>query len=121
MSSNVGNMLRNKRNALGLSVKEVVNLLAQNDINISIKTLYGWENGNRQPDADTFITLCKIYNIDSFSSVLEIKNTTINNQLQHIFDSLNPEGQNKLIDYAQDLSQLPQYKKCDTVSDQEIG
>lgn len=120
MSSNVGNMLRNKRNALGLSVKEVVNLLAQNDINISIKTLYGWENGNRQPDADTFITLCKIYNIDSFSSVLEIKNTTIN-QLQHIFNSLNPDGQQRLMDYAKELALIDKYKKCDTVSDQEIG
>lgn len=38
-----------------------------------------------------------------------------------IYENLNNEGQNKLMDYAQDLSQLPQYKKCDTVSEKEVG
>lgn len=53
-----------------------------------------------------------------------INNTYINQDkhpLLDIYDNLNNEGQNKLMDYAQDLSQLPQYKKCDTVSKKEIG
>ena len=28
------------------------------------KTIYGWENGQSQPDADTLMFLCELYNID---------------------------------------------------------
>ncbi len=52
-------------------------------------------------------------------------NNTYINQDKHplldIYDNLNNEGQNKLMDYAHDLSQLPQYKKCNSISEQEIS
>lgn len=47
--------------------------------------------------------------------------TKTNHPLLQIFSQLNSDGQQKLMDYAQDLATLNKYKKCDTVSDQEIG
>ena len=32
---------------------------------VAPKTIYGWESGQTQPDADTLLILCKIYNIDN--------------------------------------------------------
>ena len=29
------------------------------------KTIYGWENGNSQPNADTLMTLCGYYHIEN--------------------------------------------------------
>ena len=41
--------------------------------------------------------------------------------IQQIFDSLNEEGQDKLIEYGNDLAALPKYKKCDMAAQQDIG
>jgi len=114
-------ILKSKRKELKLSVKEVVNLLSQHQISIATKTLYGWENGTRQPDADTFLTLCKIYGIKSFEPEDNLQKKIVPKELAEIYNNLNIEGQNKLLDYAQDLSQLPQYKKCDMFSEEEIS
>ena len=65
MNNNIASVLKSKRKELGLSVKEVVELLNAHNMLISAKTLYGWESGHRQPDADTFILLCQIYGINS--------------------------------------------------------
>lgn len=54
--------LRKLRDREKLSVKEVQENLLKFGISVSIKTIYGWESGKRLPDADTFLTLCDIYN-----------------------------------------------------------
>lgn len=69
MSNSVSVLLKSKRKELGFSAQEAVDKLKSFGINISIKTLYGWEAGTRQPDADTFIALCQIYGIDSLSKI----------------------------------------------------
>lgn len=61
----IAEMLKSKRKALGLSAAEVTKAMSEYGIDISPKTLYGWENGHRQPDADAFLTLCNIYGISS--------------------------------------------------------
>lgn len=65
----VANFLRQKRKALGLSVKDVQGLLKERGLEYSTKSIYGWEGGQRQPDADTFVSLCLIYGVESFSEV----------------------------------------------------
>ena len=62
-------ILKEKRRDSGLSVKDVLTKLQAHNVNISDKTLYGWESGHRQPDADTFILLCEIYGIHSISEI----------------------------------------------------
>lgn len=71
MGSNISATLKSKRKELNLSVKEVLDKLHARGIDVSDKTLYGWESGHRQPDADTFLVLCNIYGISSLSGMKE--------------------------------------------------
>lgn len=48
-----------------LTVKEVTALLEERGIKTSDKSVYAWECGRTQPDADTLLMLCSIYNIDN--------------------------------------------------------
>ena len=60
----IASVLKRNRKSSNLSVESVVSILSQNyQIQISPKTLYGYESGYRQPDADTLLALCKIYGI----------------------------------------------------------
>lgn len=76
LKENIGKLLRSRRNELNLSSEEVVNKLEAYGFKITPKTLYNWENGIRQPNADTFLILCKIYKIKNslqyfgFSSII---------------------------------------------------
>lgn len=68
----IGNILKTTRKELNLSVKTVLGYLHEFGIDISDKTLYGWENNHRQPDADTFLVLCRIYGIDSITGIQKL-------------------------------------------------
>jgi transcriptional regulator with XRE-family HTH domain len=60
----IANVLKKYRHKSGLSTKEVTEKLSLQGINVSPKTLYGWEIGHSQPDANTLLLLCDIYDID---------------------------------------------------------
>ncbi len=45
------------------SVNDVAILLNDHSVDVSPKTIYGWESGQSQPSADILLTLCEIYNI----------------------------------------------------------
>lgn len=66
MSIDIASTLKKKRKELGMSVNELLTHLKEAGIVVSNKTVYGWESGHRQPDADTFIVLCRILGIESF-------------------------------------------------------
>lgn len=61
----IGLMLKYYRKLRNMSVNDVASTLAENNVNVATKTIYGWENGNTQPDADTLLLLCDIYEIDN--------------------------------------------------------
>ena len=63
----VSSLIKSKRKELDYSVKDVVSKLSKRGIDVSEKTVYGWESGHRQPDADTFLILCDIYHITNLS------------------------------------------------------
>ena len=63
----VSSLIKSKRKELDYSVKDVVSELSKRGIDVSEKTVYGWESGHRQPDADTFLILCDIYQIANSS------------------------------------------------------
>jgi len=48
-----------------LSASDVVNELQEYNIDISAKTLYGYESGLSMLNADAFVALCKIYKCDN--------------------------------------------------------
>lgn len=53
------------RAQLGLTGKEVVALLKERNIELSEKTLLGYENGVGTPKVNTFMALCDIYHISN--------------------------------------------------------
>lgn len=61
--STIAEVLKNKRKALNISASEAVAHLNEMGIEISPKSLYSYESGHRQPDADTLMALCDVYGI----------------------------------------------------------
>lgn len=61
----IAKVLKERRKRLSLSVEMVSSRLKQYDIDVSPRSLYSYESGHRQPDADTLMALCEIYNIDN--------------------------------------------------------
>lgn len=59
----IAKVLKEARKQNALSVKDVVCQLETKSVNVAEKTVYGWENGQSQPNADTLLLLCEIYNI----------------------------------------------------------
>lgn len=73
---NLGRMLRYYRKANAYSVQQVVDKLKTDyDISISPKTIYGWENSQNQPSADTLLVLCKLYKINNILDSLGYEGT----------------------------------------------
>ncbi|MCD7882485.1 MAG: hypothetical protein LUI87_02085 [Lachnospiraceae bacterium] len=62
---NIANCLKQLRKTSAYSANEIVEMLTEYDINISAKTLYGYESGLSMPNADVFVALCRIYKCDN--------------------------------------------------------
>lgn len=60
----IGAMLKKHRKLNNLSVKQAAERLKDLNIFVAPKTIYGWESGNTQPDANTLLSLCDLYHID---------------------------------------------------------
>lgn len=66
---NIAKVLKYYRKCNHLSVAEVSERLEQiSPVPVAKKTIYGWESGQTQPDADMLLCLCKIYHIDDILS-----------------------------------------------------
>lgn len=61
----IAHVLKQARKDNNLSVANVAELLKKKSISVATKTIYGWESGQTQPDADTLLILCDIYNINN--------------------------------------------------------
>lgn len=128
MSNYVAGVLKAKRKELKLSVKYVIEQLRQYNIDISDKTLYSWESGHRQPDADSFLALCDVYGITSFKEIEKspapAETDTGDKRLDGIIENyhqLNEAGQQQLAEQSEGLTYIPKYKKCNSVSSEEVG
>ena len=62
---NISKVLKAYRKLNHYSVNDLVIKLEDYKLPVAPKTIYGWERGQTQPDADTLLILCKIYNIDN--------------------------------------------------------
>lgn len=63
--NNIPTILGQYRKQSGLTGKEVVALLQERGIELSEKTLLGYENGVGTPKVNTFMALCDIYHISN--------------------------------------------------------
>lgn len=62
---NISKVLKAYRKLNNYSVNDLVIKLEDHNLPVAPKTVYGWESGQTQPDADTLLILCKIYHIDN--------------------------------------------------------
>lgn len=107
----IGTTLKNARNAAGLAPSEVVLRLKECGIEISEKTLYGYENGHSSPQIATLFRLCEFYGIEDVSGTFGFeskKNPATNNgdglsAEDSLFSSLSPQGQNEALNYMRFL------------------
>lgn len=61
---NIARVLKYYRKLNEISVNDVSNILKENNNYAAPKTIYGWESGQTQPDADTLMFLCDLYGIE---------------------------------------------------------
>lgn len=67
----IASLLKDRRMQMDMKGPEVVQKLKSfYDIELSDKTLYGYENGVSSPNIPTFLALCKIYEIDDVMDAL---------------------------------------------------
>ena len=91
------NRLKNARNKCGLKQQEVANQLG-----VKANTISNWEKGCTEPDIDTFVKLCNIYQIDCAALLTDVYafkriGTDINLQeYDHIKQYRNLDKQGKL-------------------------
>lgn len=64
----IAKVLKEYRKKNSMSVRDVAFQLGEKSNRVAEKTIYGWESGQSQPDADTLFTLCEIYGIDDMLS-----------------------------------------------------
>ena len=109
MKEYIAAVLKSLRNSKGFSADYVVNELKKLGNSISTVTLYGYENGVSQPKADTFLQICKIYDIKDFNIFFENNLQTV--VKRNHYDELNETGKMKADDYIEDLYGNPRYNQ----------
>ena len=103
--------LRKARKAAGKTQKEVAAFLG-----ITESTYCGYETGKRQPDALKISKIASFLNVTGDWILETGQQVTDKNQehLNALYLQLNREGQEKLIDYADDLISSGKYIKSDS-------
>lgn len=89
---NIAKVLKTYRKLNHYSVNDLVLKLEANNLPVAPKTIYGWESGQTQPDADTLLVLCKIYKIENILSTFGYENS-----LNHLIFS--EEERNLILQY----------------------
>lgn len=95
---NIGEKLKQLREDNNMTRKEVADKLKKFDIDISDKTLYGYESGRNSTNADMFLALCQIYKCNNImgtfsNSVDDILFTNSEWEIISKYRSLDPHGQ----------------------------
>ncbi|MGN0483087.1 MAG: helix-turn-helix domain-containing protein [Lachnospiraceae bacterium] len=79
----IAKVLKDTRKQNNLSVREVASELENHSLHVAEKTIYGWESGQSQPDADTLLVLCDIYDINDILGTFGYKETEPFHITQH--------------------------------------
>ncbi len=122
--SSIAETLKSKRKDAGLTVDAVCKRLEEYDIRLSKNSMYNYESGYRQPDADTLMALCEIYEIVDILDTFGYKSKDLSDlscilapdeqQLVENYRSLNRQGQEATRQHMELLVESKRYKKsCD--------
>ena len=117
--------IRALREKTGMSARKFAE-----EMGMKYTTYYGYETGSREPGSDSIVALAKYYNVTT-DYILGIEKSpapaeadTGDKRLDGIIENyhqLNEDGQQQLADQAESLTYMPKYKKCDSVSEEEVG
>lgn len=122
-NKDIAYILKDERIREGLSPEEVVCKLKDRGISISVKTLYGYEEGTSRPKLETFLALCSIYDITQILGALgfsyndperanvPIEDIDLRDALLDSFDLLNRDGRKMLVSYAEFLVTSGKYDR----------
>ena len=103
-SFEIGNKLKELREAAGLSAKDVSYIL-QNDYEIEMnhRTLFNYEKGRSSPDITRFLSLCKIYGCRDVLFEFGYSNKKLQQAISYEdavilerYHSLSPEGKDMI-------------------------
>ena len=101
--SNISSLLKQLRKTSTYSATEVIEKLKAYNINISAKTLYGYESGLSMPNADVFVALCKIYKCDNpmaiFGGISLVASETSIIEKYRLLDPQGQEHVNTVLDW----------------------
>ena len=101
---NISKVLKAYRKLNHYSVNDLVIKLEDHNLPVAPKTIYGWESGQTQHDADTLLILCKIYNIDNILGTFGYSNS-----MNKLF--LSEEERNIILQYRNHLEMQEAVKK----------
>lgn len=103
---NIGEKLKQLRENNNMTRKDVTDKLKQFGIDISDKTLYGYESGRNSTNADMFLALCQVYKcnnvMETFSnSVDDVLFTNAEWETIQKYRNLDPHGK-EMVDMVLD-------------------
>lgn len=117
--------IRALREKTGMSARKFAE-----EMGMKYTTYYGYETGSREPGSDSIVALAQYYNVTT-DYILGIEKSpspaeadTGDKRLDGIIENyhqLNEAGQQQLAEQAEALTYVPKYKKCDPVSEEEVG
>ena len=119
------NRLSQLREKRGLNMRQVAQ-----ELGLPYTTYVNYEKGTREPNSETLIYLAQFFNtsIDYILGVekppASAKADTGDKRLDGIIDvynELNEAGKDDLARHAEHLTYIPEYKKCDSVQESQIG
>ncbi|MBR4702314.1 MAG: helix-turn-helix transcriptional regulator [Oscillospiraceae bacterium] len=112
----IPSMLRKHRLDMKLTLEELSAKLSNRGIEVSAKTLNGYEKGVSYPNVNTFICLCDIFGIENILSEFGYSApspalTPAESILLADFRLLNDRGQNEALFLVRHLAEKDEYKK----------
>ena len=119
-SKYLGGIIKSLRESRGISAKEMPRLLSAHGFNIKYPTYMGYESGNSTPNADLFLALCDIFQVDNILSTFGFGDgpapaSVVSREIDGIFDMLNDAGQAELCRYGRYLGAQEEYKAAGPV------
>ncbi len=123
----IAEVLKGYRINRGLSVQQVCSWLLEKGHDIKPKTIYSYESGHRQPDADVLMMLCELYEVENIlhafgygkplrvEESVDIQYGELLKDIMNICFQLNVDGQKKVFEYASDLVLSSKYIASETV------
>lgn len=104
-------------------------------IGVATSTVAGYEKGSSEPDIPKIVKIMETLSIDAnflWQDEMKVRATKKSPELTEvnsgdlhpllkIYNELNADGQERLMEYAEELTEIPKYKKCPDIQEKSIG